>query len=330
MMPHLKAKFGNLADYMYRNSLNISSQRSYHSKFNLFIQFLQNYHISLYETDEGVLIAYIISRAAAKISHTTIKHDLYALQTSLFDLDIQLSISSMPILEKVLHGIKRMQGSDKKPKQKLPITPDLLKKLLCILPQSNDIPSQIYRTAFTIATFGMLRCGEFTNTTKHALLRIKHLTLIKDPISDNYIRLHLHLPASKTDVFRHGVTIPLPCICNQFSPCPVHEAAHLLNLYRKQNLPVKPNDPLFHFPDNRILQRNDVTTMITTLCKANQIPAEAYSGHSFRKGGASSLAMQGAPDWMIQTLGRWKSSSYKNYITTPPETICQYIQTMIT
>ena len=290
--------------------------------------FLQQYEIHINHTDEGVLIAYASARAAANIAHNTIKHDLYAIQTCLFDMGIQISVSTMPVLEKVMHGIKK-SNSQQKRTSKLPITPATLQTLISKLPRKNDINTQIYKAAFTIATFGMLRCGEFTTTDSYSLLRIRHLAFHSNNNTKEHTRIQLFIPASKTDLFRQGVTITLPCICKQFILCPVHETAKLITLYTKANGTPKPDDPLFRFTNNEILTRKHVGSMITTLCKQAQLPAQAYTGHSFRKGGATALAEHGAPDWMIQTLGRWKSQSYKTYIKTPPEFICQYIQTML-
>ncbi len=39
-----------------------------------------------------------------------------------------------------------------------------------------------------------------------------------------------------------------------------------------------------------------------------------YSSHSLRIGGASALAAAGAPDYIIQLMGRWKSTAFLKYI----------------
>ena len=48
-----------------------------------------------------------------------------------------------------------------------------------------------------------------------------------------------------------------------------------------------------------------------------------FSGHSYRKGGATSLAEAGVAEWIIQLLGRWTSGAYKLYIATPVTSSCK-------
>ena len=42
-----------------------------------------------------------------------------------------------------------------------------------------------------------------------------------------------------------------------------------------------------------------------------------YTGHSFRRGAASSAAAAGYSDYEIQLLGRWRSDAYRLYIDVP-------------
>ena len=44
-----------------------------------------------------------------------------------------------------------------------------------------------------------------------------------------------------------------------------------------------------------------------------------YSGHSVRRGAATSAAQSNLGSHEIQLLGRWKSDAFKAYIDTPPE-----------
>ncbi len=49
------------------------------------------------------------------------------------------------------------------------------------------------------------------------------------------------------------------------------------------------------------------------------LPRHQYAGHSFRIGAATTAAMAGVEDSTIQTLGRWHSSAYLQYIRLPSE-----------
>ena len=325
---NLKRVFGSAADKYYFNSLNESSKTSYKSKFNIFKKFLQEYKLTIYNVDESTLIAFVVYRANNNITYATIKHDLFAIQSSLFDWNVKIYVSSMQVLEKVMHGIKRTQNVKSKKAEKLPITLDILEKMFEHLPSKTDVYTQIYRSAFSIALFAMLRCGEFTNTSQQTVMRIRHITFQQNGNKENYA-MKIFLPASKTDIFRQGVTLTIPCNCEQCKICPVHETLRLIELYKKHSLPCKPECPLFQFPNGNILNRNDVRKMLKFLCNEINVKEESFSGHSFRKGGATSLALNKAPDWVIQLLGRWKSSSYKRYIKTPEDHICQYVQYMI-
>ena len=50
------------------------------------------------------------------------------------------------------------------------------------------------------------------------------------------------------------------------------------------------------------------------LCTLSGINNKGYSGHSFRIGAATSCAKRGIEDHLIQSLGRWRSNSYKTYV----------------
>jgi hypothetical protein len=54
----------------------------------------------------------------------------------------------------------------------------------------------------------------------------------------------------------------------------------------------------------------------TMLTKAAVVDAHLYKGHSFRKGGATSLHEAGMPDSLIKTMGRWLSFTFATYMCT--------------
>ena len=49
-----------------------------------------------------------------------------------------------------------------------------------------------------------------------------------------------------------------------------------------------------------------------------------YSGHSFRRGGATDAATAGLMDWELQLFGRWSSDAYQQYIQTPTSVMVNF------
>ena len=75
--------------------------------------------------------------------------------------------------------------------------------------------------------------------------------------------------------------------------------------------------------DGPLFQWNGAFTRQVITIKLREILTQLgvkghYSGHSFRRGAATSAREAGLSDQKIQLLGRWKSESYRLYIVTHP------------
>jgi site-specific recombinase XerD len=83
------------------------------------------------------------------------------------------------------------------------------------------------------------------------------------------------------------------------------------------------SDAEFSGTTRRIIRSNGVPLTRTYLSeRLRRLLSDAgipgnLSSHSFRIGAATSAALAGVPDNLIQTLGRWSSSAYLTYIRTP-------------
>jgi hypothetical protein len=129
--------------------------------------------------------------------------------------------------------------------------------------------------------------------------------------------VHLRLKISKTDPFRKGILIKL--FKNSSNTCPHKACSNYLKL-RLQHNPA-PHDPLFITKTGMPLSRNYFISLFRDTLMKIGIDPQAFSGHSFRIGAATSAAAAHIEDHLIKVLGRWSSDSYCRYIRTPSSAI---------
>ena len=231
-------------------------------------------------------------------------------------------LSDMPRLKYVLRGIKLEEAKEgKQPPKRLPVTPAILLRIQEILSHNpSDFDNIMLWAAFLLCFFGFLRSGEITIPNLHSYDPTVHLNFT-DIATDNLLPpkiIQIKIKASKTDPFRHGVSICIGRSNN--SLCPV---AALLAY-----LSIRGTNPglLFHFNDNTPLTKPRFTAKFRELLKKSGFNDAEYAGHSFRIGAATTAAAKGVEDSLIQTLGRWKSSAYLSYIRIPPSNLAAMSQ----
>ena len=72
-----------------------------------------------------------------------------------------------------------------------------------------------------------------------------------------------------------------------------------------------PDSPAFTFARGQFIQYSSFTTRLKSLLKKAGYDANLYSGHSFRRGGASFLHSCGGTALMIQASGDWSSQCFR-------------------
>ena len=163
--------------------------------------------------------------------------------------------------------------------------------------------------------FGFMRAGEFTLKSAEAFdpdaSLIPQDVAVDSHTSPSMIRVHLK--QSKTDPFRHGVSIYLGCTDSYL--CPV--AAILA--YTAIRPAVA--GPFFVFKDGSPLTMEKLVAVVREVLADAGVDTSCYSGHSFRVGAATTAASIGLGDAMIKMLGRWESAAYQQYIRTPRDSL---------
>ena len=135
------------------------------------------------------------------------------------------------------------------------------------------------------------------------------LTRRSERLHDDHIESTLS--ASKTDSFRQGVTLTNAATSDK--ACAV---AALQRLFH--DWPARLSAPLFQIGGYFTRQRLTETLRDTLI--AVGIDGH-YTGHSFRRGAATSAREAGLSEDEVQLLGRWESDSYRLYIVTHPARI---------
>jgi hypothetical protein len=110
----------------------------------------------------------------------------------------------------------------------------------------------------------------------------------------------IHLKVSKTDPFRHGVSIPL--FATHQNVCPVVILRQILKL--RWACKAIASDPLFVDYNGKPITRHMFVQDLKVLLERIGLNSQDYNSHSFRIGAATSAASAGVGEHLIRTLGR--------------------------
>ena len=219
-----------------------------------------------------------------------------------------------------MRGIKRVLKKDDV--KRTPITIRML-KLIHEAATSNIIPEIDQHTGLNVITaasfmfFLLLRVGEATSNSK-SFDPSKHATREDVTFINNtdgtISHVNFSIKVSKTFQFRRGFIVTLHP--TNTPTCPV---SLLSKLFKQQ--PRPPTSPLFDFrtPNERgkgervHASRTHLTKAINTCLEIQNVDTTTIKMHSFRQGGASAALASNCPTWMLEILGRWKSTAWKRY-----------------
>ena len=77
---------------------------------------------------------------------------------------------------------------------------------------------------------------------------------------------------------------------------------------------AEPCNPAFTYAKNKYVTYRSFTKRLKELLARSGLEPSLYSGHSFRRGGASYLFSIGGSQLMVQVLGDWSSMVYTRYL----------------
>jgi hypothetical protein len=184
------------------------------------------------------------------------------------------------------------------------VTVPLLRLISGVHTVHDDVDACCW-AVMSVAVFGCFRLGELVPQTT----RTPPPLLFKDFVftgQGSSTTCSVTLRRSKADPFGSGSTVSLCCVDDVV--CPV---CALLRWFKRCQL--LPHLPAF-CPAGRPLTATAVVRTLRSCLQRLGLPAMDYSGHSFRRGSATSAAAAGMPDSDIQLLGRWSSNCFRRYV----------------
>eukprot|EP00731_Ephydatia_muelleri_P000372 Em0001g372a len=198
----------------FRNGLAPSTHRSYDCALRRFNSFCVLYNVSdPFPVTEKLLCYFSTKLANDGLAPQTIKVYLSAIRSMQLSLGLPLprEESSLPVLKRVLDGIRRTRASEcRAPRIRLPITVGVLRQIHTALGAGISEPDGLAFWAIaTSAFFGFFRLGELLMGSETEYSPANHLSwgdvALDAKVAANMVKIHLK--KSKCDQFGAGADV---------------------------------------------------------------------------------------------------------------------------
>ena len=236
--------------------------------------------------------------------HGHLKHLLSSLKFLHQALDYKFPENSFQV-DMTMQGLKRRLA--KVPFQVLPITPRVLRDMFKHLDMQKTGDLALW-CSFLVSFYGLLRKSNAVPKTSpydpsKVLLR-KHLKV--DPMSN---LIYMYIGFSKTNQFG-AKDLVVPLLGN--SDPELDPVRHLQSLFSR--VQVLEDSPAFSYGPKSFINYSIFTNRLKSLLTKSGYDASLYSGHSFRRGGATFLHACGGSALMVQASGDWSSQCFTRYL----------------
>ena len=265
--------------------------------------FTTYFHLPILPASVDSLICFLEFMARSS-GHGHLKHLLCSVRFLHLALGLDFPEDNFQ-LDMTMQGLKRRLA--RVPFQVLPITPQILRDMYSHLDMSK-IQDLALWCAFLVSFYGLLRKSNAVPvSTKYDKSKILVRRNITVDISSDMV--YVYMGFSKTNQFgARDLVIPIP---GNRDPAmdPVH---HLHTLYTRVH--VHRDAPAFSIGPNSFINYSIFTSKLKSLLTKSGYNASLYSGHSFRRGGATFLHSCGGTTLMVQACGDWSSQCFTRYL----------------
>ncbi len=257
---------------------------------------------------EAALILFVASKVG-QVKASTMKGYLCSVHSWHVDEGVQVDYTPFLRLKRALKGMAKSEAGTPI-KQAVPVTMAAVARMGAVTDFSN-VDEVVFMAIASLATAGLFRLGELVPYKVSS-----PPVLLRGRVDLNQAGVMVHLPRSKTDPL--GLTGPMMVSRSDGLACPRLWIAKMKRLQGYHG-----EGPMFVSATGRPVTREWVIHRLNRMMSRAGLGGQRYSGHSFRRGGATSLAAAGVPDHLIAQLGRWKSTAYQLYVVATAERLAK-------
>ena len=241
---------------------------------------------------------------ARTVGHPHLKHLLSSVKFMHEALDLPFPVNSF-MVDMTMQGLKRRLA--KVPFQVLPITPVILRRMYSHLNMSKPRDRALW-CSYLLSFYGLLRkSSAVPKSNAYDVTKVLVRRNVAVDTQNNMV--YIYLGYGKTNNFcTRDVIIPIP---GNSDPA-MDPVRHLSALFATVN--TNPESPAFSFAKDQFVNYSSFTSRLKILLKKAGYDPALYSGHSFRRGGATFLHQCGGTALSIQASGDWSSQCFTRYL----------------
>ena len=268
-----------------------------------FLYFTLHFKLQPWPTSVDTLTCFLEFMARTS-GYPHLKHLLSSVKFLHEALDQPFPTNSF-MIDMTMQGLKRRLA--RVPFQVLPLTPTILKKMFSHLNMSLPQDRALW-CSYLVSFYGLLRkSSAVPKSTSYNVNKVLVRRNISVDVANNIV--YLYLGHGKTNNFcTRDVMIPIPGN-NDPAMDPVR---HLHALF--SSVTAGPDSPAFTFARGQFIKYTSFTSRLKILLSKAGLDPDLYSGHSFRRGGATFLHSCGGTALMIQASGDWSSQCFTRYL----------------
>lgn len=260
--------------------------------------------VPLSQADLGRYIAYLSRR----LCFSSVRQYLNVVRLIHVEAGFANPLDGNWYISSILKGVRRVKGDSAS--QKLPVTLPLLRDIFKRLNVLSSFDRSFW-AACLVAFFSFFRKSNLLIQSPESFDPSRHLCASDASFTQDGVVLTVRW--SKVIQFKERtLEIPLPQVPDSLF-CP---STALLSVFLDCPMPSSPV-PLFRYKDglrHRPLTQMLFTSKLQSCLVELGIGPQNYSGHSFRRGGASFAMQCGLPVDLIKIQGDWSSNACERYL----------------